>query len=368
MRIGFEAKRAFVNRTGLGNYSRNTIEQLHRYYPEVSLVLFAPQTNTSLFSPPDEVELIHPTGLYRLAKSLWRSKGMVTAIKQSKLDIFHGLSHELPFGLEKLAIRKIVTIHDLIFLRYPEFYKASDRSIYHHKFLRACKIADTIIAISEQTKQDIIQYFSIPESKIEVVYQSCNPDFFIHHPVDELELLRKKYELPAQFMLTVGNVDARKNLEGILRGMISAQIDFPLVVVGKPGTAWKEVQQLLSSYPKLPVIFKSNIDYRDLKAFYQLAIFSVYPSYFEGFGLPVLESMACGCPVITSNVSSMPEAGGPAARYISPGKPDEIGAAMRDWLLSDTLRNQFMEGGLTQAALFTPKASVIQLMKVYTRS
>lgn len=365
MRIGFDAKRAFLNRTGLGNYSRNIILQLDEFFPDTELVLFSPDTKESLFTPPANSKVVKPHGIHSLSGDIWRNRWMVSDIRKHNPDIYHGLSHELPRGIEQLHLKKVVTIHDLIFLRYPEFYKPIDRMIYRQKFSRACRAADRVLAISTQTKSDLIEYFKVPASKIEVVYQSCNPQFFQPVSEDDKARCRRAYQLPDSFMLTVGNVDTRKNLAGILKAMVLGKIELPLVVIGKPGTAWQEVNTLLKANPNLPVILLPGIDYRDLASFYHLALFSIYPSFFEGFGLPVLESMACGCPVITSLVSSMPEAGGPAARYIEPSSPEDIAAAIQTLISHPEIREQMTSDGYRQAELFSPGSCAQNIMKFY---
>ncbi|MDX9705802.1 MAG: glycosyltransferase, partial [Weeksellaceae bacterium] len=180
MRIGFDAKRAFFNTSGLGNYSRSTIELLTKFYPQNDFLLFTPSIENAIdFKYPEKAEIIQPKHLIeRTFKSWWRSFKMASSIAEHELDIFHGLSGELPIKAHKKSKAKlIVTIHDLIFLRFPEYYTSVDRNIYYQKAKYACEIADTIIAISEQTKSDLINFFKVDDKKIEVVYQGCNTIF-----------------------------------------------------------------------------------------------------------------------------------------------------------------------------------------------
>lgn len=366
MRIGFDAKRAFTNSAGLGNFSRNTLNALAQQYPEGQQFLFSPSANHSLFSPKNAT-VIHPQGLWwKTFPNAWRSIKIGREAEDLKLDIFHGLSHELPLGIEYSDIKTVVTIHDLIYMRYPAYFKKIDRVIYDRKFRYACQVATKIHAISEQTKYDLISYYNTPEEKIEVIYQSINPLFF--KEVDEVQKksVRLKYHLPERFLLTVGTVEARKNLLGLLEGMLFSRIDMPLVVVGKSTDYRKKVQQLIDSRPReLKVFFLTGVNDTELQALYQSAEAMIYPSFFEGFGLPIVEAQASGCPVITSNISSMPEAGGNAAIYVDPEKPEEIGRVMETLLNSSSIAGKLIEKGIENAQLYIPEQYAWQLIKLY---
>lgn len=167
MIIGFDAKRAFHNRRGLGNYSRDLVRQLSNYFPKNRYILFNPSARNCVdFTYPTNTQMVIPTApIYRLFPSLWRTFGLTSDIKQQQLDIYHGLSQELPFGIERTGVKTVVTMHDAIFMRYPQLYSASYRNIFIRKNRYACRIADRIIAISEQTKQDLIHYFDADEFK-----------------------------------------------------------------------------------------------------------------------------------------------------------------------------------------------------------
>lgn len=367
MKIGFDAKRAFSNSAGLGNFSRNTIMALAKQDPDMQQFLFSPSSKHLLFGTPPNATIIHPEGLWwKTFPNAWRSVKIAREAEDLKLDIFHGLSHELPIGIEYSGIKTVVTIHDLIYLRYPEFFKKIDRAIYDRKFRYACQVATKIHAISEQTKYDLISYYNLPEEKIEVIYQCINPLFF--NEVDEAKkkAVRQKYHLPDRFLLTVGTVEPRKNLMGLLEGMLSSRIDIPLVVVGKSTDYRKKAEQLIDSRSReLKVFFLSAVNDIELHALYQSAEAMVYPSLFEGFGLPVVEAQASGCPVITSNISSLPEAGGNAAIYIDPEKPWEIGRVIETLLNSSAVAGKLIEKGIENAQLYTPEHYARQLIKLY---
>jgi glycosyltransferase involved in cell wall biosynthesis len=367
MKIGFDAKRAFNNSAGLGNFSRNTIAALARQNPEDRLFLFHPGKKRLSFVGPNNSTEIQPTGIWWKAfRNSWRSFQLARLASDLKLDVFHGLSNELPVGIEKTEIKSIVTIHDLIFLRYPEYYKKIDRVIYERKCRNACQMANRIHAISEQTKSDILNFFNIPEEKIDVIYQSINPIFFEKADKFRKLKIREKYQLPEKFLMTVGTVEARKNLMTLLEGMVLSKIYIPLVVVGKHTEYQHIVQKFIEAdLNRLQVFFLTQVPDDELTVLYQMAQMMVYPSFFEGFGLPVAEAQASGCPVITSNTSSLPEAGGDAAIYIHPDKPEEIGRTIETLITDQTLRESQIAKGRINAQRFTPENYARQLKQLY---
>lgn len=367
MKIGFDAKRAFSNAAGLGNFSRNTIRALSRQFPNDRYFLFHPGNKNPLFIPPENSSEIKPVGLlWKKLKFGWRSLRVGKLAQKHQLDIYHGLSHELPVWIGKTNIRTIVTIHDLIFVRYPQYFRPFDRKIYNKKFRYACKVANRIHAISEQTKQDLMTYFFVPEEKIKVIYQSINPVFYVRVEEAKKQELRLKYQLPPRFVLTVGTVEVRKNLLGLLEGMIQSKTYIPVVVVGKLTDYRHKVQKFIEAdLNRLEVFFLSRIQDDELAVLYQMAEVMVYPSFFEGFGLPVAEAQASGCPVITSFTSSLPEVGGEAAIYINPEKPEEIGAALASLLADRNLRESLISKGITNAQRFTPANFARQLKQLY---
>lgn len=367
MKIGFDAKRAFNNAAGLGNFSRNSIAALSRQYPGDQYFLFNPGSKSPLFVAPENAQEVRPEQFWwKNLNNAWRTLQVTKLARNLDLDVYHGLSHELPVGIEKSGIKSVVTIHDLIYIRYSHFFRRIDRNIYDLKFRYACRAADRIHAISEQTKQDLMTFFSVPEEKIEVVYQSVNPIFYRSVEDAEKQRIREKYQLPEQFILTVGTVEPRKNLLGLLEGIICLGIDMPLVVVGKSTRYKQKCEDFIEDNQScLDVYFLAGIPDVELAALYQLAEAMVYPSVFEGFGLPVAEAQASGCPVITSDTSSLPEVGGDAARYVNPEKPEEIGQAIADLLDGQNLRETMIAKGKVNAERFAPEVFTTQMKQLY---
>jgi glycosyltransferase involved in cell wall biosynthesis len=367
LKIGFDAKRAFLNAAGLGNYSRNTINTLAVYFPENSYFLFTPQLNPARFQAPKNSLSITPNSFWwRLLKPCWRSYKISGLAQKAKLDIYHGLSHELPFGIEKTGTKSVVTIHDVIFKRFPELYKPADRKIYARKVKHACEVADRIIAISNQTKSDLLEFFNVKPEKVEVIYQPINPVYFEEVSDGTLQAVREIYVLPEVFMLAVGTIEARKNLESILKAMELLDRKIPLVVVGRKTKYLQTIQHLIQKL-KGQLVFLHQVDDRDLSRIYRLAKLMLYPSVYEGFGLPIVEAQACGCPVITSKGSSMPEAGGDGAHYVQAQNEHDIKQAIERLLDNEEYRDDLVRKGKENARRFTPETYAQQLMELYKK-
>lgn len=378
MRIAFDAKRAYQNNTGLGNYSRSLIEALAKNYPEHEYYLAAPkQTDMFSIAGMNNVCNVIPKGIWKPLSSLWRSKYVVTDLKKLGINIYHGLSNEIPSGINNTGIKSVVTIHDLIFERYPQQYKTVDVAIYRKKFSNACKNADKVIAISEQTKQDIMEFYKTPEHKIEVCYQSCNTIFEQTVTEDEKKRICAKYKLPDKYFLYVGSVIERKNLLLICKALLQLNNTIPLVVIGNGNSGYLQTVKAYIAENNLQneVIFlseslqaKSDEGFRtakDFPAIYQSAIAMIYPSIFEGFGIPILEALWSRLPVITSNISCMPETGGDAAYYIDPYNVDSMVKAMQDVATDNVLRSSMIEKGFAHAQKFAPAKCAEAVMKVY---
>jgi len=379
MNIGYDGKRAFQNKTGLGNYTRSLIDILSRFYPQHQYHLFAPK-QTSLFDIDSfsNVHAIHPEGyFYKKFPALWRRYGMVNAIQRAATDIYHGVSNELPTGIEKLPVKTVVTVHDLIFERYPETYHFDERFVHRWKIKKACKIADAVIAISRQTKDDLVNFYNIDPSKISTCYQSCNPIFERQISHEEKQLVKHRYNLPDNYFLFVSSIAPRKNLVAICRAMILLKetISIPLVVIGDGKKEKEEVKQLMKLngmedqlilLNELPVSKESSFtSATDFPAIYQLALAMIYPSLFEGFGLPVLEALWSRLPVICSNTSSLPEVAEDAALYFAPDDhallAKHLLAITTDAVLAEELRTK----GFQQAQKFGTRQYADNIMKVY---
>ena len=367
MNIGFDAKRALFNRSGLGNYSRSTLRLLSQFYPGNRYYIFTPKYAHDLFQLQGNQFIVEPeAGITSSFPALWRSWGIHRSIKNRKLDIYHGLSNELPWSIKKSGVKSVVTIHDLIFLRYPEYYPLIDRQIYLLKFRHACRVADKIIATSEATKADIITFFGTNPEKIEVVYQTCDPVFRILLSDSQKVAVRKKYNLPDKYILYLGTIEKRKNALTLIKAYLDENRNIPLLIAGKPTAYLSEINNFLKQNPSADrIIFRHDIKSTDLPALYQSASLFVYPSVFEGFGIPILEALYSGIAVITSTGSCFAETGGDAALYCDPYDFKHMSKCISQVLDDEDTRKSMIDKGLAHACKFDEVNVAANLMRIY---
>lgn len=362
MKIGFDGKRATQNLTGLGNYSRYLIRMLAKFHPQNRYIIYALKCPSPEMAIAD-VEYQYPQT--KSIKSFWRSYGIVKTLLQDKIDVFHGLSNEIPFGLKKARIPSVVTIHDLIFIRYPQYYSFVDRLIYKFKFRHAASQADKVIAISKQTKQDLIQYFGINEEKIEVIYQDCDPIF--HQEVTSLagDAIKKKYNLPDKYLLNVGTIEERKNLILVVKALLKID-DIHLVVVGRETKYTQTVKHFIKqNHLTERVHFLQNVVYHDLPAIYQQAELFVYPSRFEGFGIPIVEALHSGIPVIAAKGSCLEEAGGPDSIYVNPDDDLDLAIQIKNIIENNETKINMVNSGRQYLEKFDGRQISDQTMHLY---
>ena len=361
MRIGFDAKRLYNNFTGLGNHSRTTIDILTAEYPENAYYLYTPKLRlnpvTSPYLQKTGCHTVQPQGLLR--GGLWRTVGLPADLKRDGIELFHGLSNELPLGIRRTGIPSVVTIHDVAFRTFTDMYHWADRQIYDLKWRYAVRQADRIIAISQCTKRDIIRFYDIDEQKIDVVYQPVTPRYYSPIP---------RTDAPP-YMLYVGAVNSRKNLLGIVKAMelLPSDLDLPLYIVGNGHEYKREVQSYIAAHGiQSRFRWLGGLSHEELHQLYTDALLFVYPSFYEGFGLPVVEAMLSGCPVVTSDRSSLPEAGGPYSLKANPESPEDIRDKMFQALTDTALRTHMITGSRDYAMqTFHPTVLAHRLMQVY---
>ncbi|MGB0864426.1 MAG: glycosyltransferase family 4 protein [Saprospiraceae bacterium] len=366
MKIGFDAKRIFQNATGLGNYSRTLVRNLNKFHRQYDLHLFTPKVKDNEWAADFQRKYTTHTATFKPA-TLWRTFRMTKDIDRNEIDIYHGLTHELPFGIHRSKVKSIVTVHDLIFKIYPHQYKPIDRKIYDWKLKYACKAADKILAISEHTKRDIIKYYGTSPDKIEVIHQSCSDDFFNKKSETEIQEISKNHQLPKEYLLYVGSIIERKNLLTLVKSLPLLEHKMPLVVIG----GGKEYKNLVLKYIQenqlqKQVIFLKNVANEDLPAIYQKAKVFVYPSLYEGFGIPIIEAIFSQTPVVTTRESALPEAAGEFSYYIKGTDANELAQTINGILNNKTETEERITKSLKYAEQhFLPVVTAQKLHQLY---
>mgnify|MGYP003610657617 CR=1 FL=1 len=367
MNIGFEAKRIFHNKTGLGNYSRDLVRLLSQYYPENHYYLYNPKlSNDNLFEAnrTNVFEKKPQSPFYKKFYNLWRQKGVVKGLKKDGITIFHGLSGEIPSGLNHANIKSVVTIHDLIFVKFPNLYSFFDRKIHFYKFNKAAHQADVVIAISEQTKDDIVEFLKIDPEKIKVIYQGCHAIFKKEFTESDKKKIVSKYNLPKEFILNVGTIETRKNI--LLAVKTLHNINTCLVIVGKETDYAIEVKSYIKKHNlEHKVIFLKGLTLEELAILYQQAKIFVYPSLYEGFGIPIIEALYSKTPVITTQGGVFPEAGGPNSVYIDPTNVLDLEKAIQKLLVDKEFRENMIQKGFEFVQKFNDEVIAKQLTTTY---
>ncbi len=334
--------------------------------------------NTS-YSNLDSVEEAYSTGLalklsrlptFRpVVRIFWEQVVQPLALKKEKVDLLHALAFVTPL---LSPCPSVVTIYDLSFLLYPESFKHSKR-FYLGLFTRlSAKRARRIIAISESTKRDVVRLLGVPPEKVEVVYCGIDEAF---RPLaeDQVATFRSKRGLPERFILFVGTIEPRKNVARLIEAFADLQTcklaNLKLVIGGAKGWFCEHVFARVEELGlEGDVMFPGYIPVSELPLWYNAAELFVYPSLYEGFGLPPLEAMACGTPVVAANTSSLPEVVGEAGLTVDPLDVEGLAEAMRRALSDEALRQEMRERGLQRAKGFSWTKTARETVQVYRRA
>lgn len=368
MKVGFDAKRAFLNYTGLGNYSRNIIRSMLKHYPGNEYFLFTPKIHHHDFyiemKDLPGVKIIQPKT--KLFSYYWKSYAVTRLINRFKLDVYHGLSNELPNNIRKSNVKKIVTIHDLIPFKEDVFRNPVEDLFYKSKLRSACKNADVVVAISQSTAEDIIRQFNTDSGKIKVIYQPImlkDIDYY----TDKLLAVKNKFELPDKYLLQVGTVEYRKNIQIIIRAMMKLKdSSIHYVVVGKKTRFYKSLWSYAINYGlKNQVHFIDPVNDDELACIYLLSEMVVYPSLYEGFGLPIVEAISFGKPVLTTKGGCFEEAGGPGAYYCNTYDVDQVADSIINVLGFD--HRGIIAAGTRYISRYNSKSAADALIKCYVK-
>lgn len=359
MRLGFDARKAFNAYGGLGNYARYVISNISRFHPEHECHLYTPGImDPDLFAQP-QGSRIHRSG--KLGHRLQLS-GRLSA---DHIQLYHGLSNELPFGIQRTMVRSAITIHDLSYMELPELYKPARRLLLEKRLEFGVRAASRVIAVSEQTRDDLIRNTQVDPAKIRVVYQGCHRQFYSRVSTESLHLTRQQFALPGDYLLYVGTIEQRKNLLMIVRALHEGGIDLPLVVIGRKTSYYNRVLSYIREKGIKNILFLDQVQVTDLPAIYQGSKCFIYPSTYEGFGIPILEALNSGTPVITSRGGCLEETAGRGGILIDPLDLEEMIAAIRQVLEDGSLRDRLVFEGRSHALKFREEQVIPDLYNVY---
>lgn len=347
VKVGFDAKRYYNNPTGLGNYARWIINGL-KARDELDVHLYHPAP----VAHKEGLDVHGPEGLLKTVSFAWRSRYISKDLARHGIDVYHGMSNEIPFGIHRRNIRTLTTIHDLINLRFPEQYRPIDRTIYFRKLRYAQRFADMIVVPSEQTRSDLIHFFDTDPTRIRVI------------PLSIPTVPKVETDAPERpYILCVSSFQARKNLPNLVRAFEAAKLeDVDLVIAGREGDSLQELERITQHNDRIKLVVNPATD--TIHHLYHHSLFCVYPSMYEGFGIPILEAFAHGKTIATSNVSSMPEVGGTAAEYFDPNDVDSIKIAIVK-LMDDMSRTSLQSNIENELERFDSEALLQEYIDLY---
>ncbi len=368
MSIVLDVSAAVHRRAGLGRYAESLTRALVTMDPERYALFYNAERGINSLAGLEDL----PAHTVSLGYKPWRMLvwlGQLARVGFDQLlpgaELFHATEHLL---LPLHSIPTVLTVHDLIFRHLPQYHKALNRWYLNLALPLYCRRATHIIAISACTRRDLMAAYGLPAEKITVVYEAADAHFRPQPPA-VVEAVRTRYGLPARYLLSVGTIEPRKNLTRLLsafEALQAAGLTDALVVVGRRGWLYGDFFARLEESPaRKAVLFPGYVPDEDLPAIYAGAQALVFPSLYEGFGLPVLEAMACGTPVVASDRSSIPEVGGAAALYFDPTDITHIQETIRRVLSDSSLQAEMRQQGLRQAARFSWDRAAAETESVY---
>lgn len=368
MRVAIDARIVHYTRAGIGQYALHLTDALASLATDTEFILLQHRKDHKpLVARPNvqRLGLLTPSH-HRLEQLMLR----VELPARLRAHVLHSTDFIPPLWVD--SFRSVITVHDLAFLNWPHFL-TEDSAHYYGQVDHAVHRADRIIAVSESTKADLIERLGVPKEKIAVVYEAADPLFRPMERCEALAALRGRFPLPDEFILFVSTIEPRKNVNALLRAYHRLREDYKvtaaLVLAGSIGwlseQVFEEVDQLgLREH----VIFLGRVETEDLLYLYNAAQCLAHPAFYEGFGLTPLEAMACGTPVVVSNVSSLPEVVGDAALLIDPNNDEELAVAIHRLLADSALRNALRLKGLARASAFSWRRAAEQTLAVYRQA
>jgi glycosyltransferase involved in cell wall biosynthesis len=373
--IGIDTRFALKKRRGIGNYTLNLVHQLAKIDKKNQYILYTDKPDYDNLLPNNYNFKVKP--LFPVNYLLWEQKTLPEQLIKDGVNIVHCTANTTPILINK-KIKLITTVHDVMFLKNVNVLPQSDilyqrlgRTYRSLVIKKTINLSSKIITVSKYSKSDILQHFpDVQEELIQITYESADSAFEILETEHVNETIRDKLNINNKYLLTLGGTDPRKNTKLVIKAFAKMkqekEIDLNLVIVGIPN--WKETEfyKLVCSLKlEKEIKFTDFISQNELVCLYNYATLFLYPSLYEGFGIPPLEAMACGTPVITSNTTSIPEIVGDAALQINPNSQEELEAAIIKLLRDDSLRNELIKRGFTRAKQFSWRKMAEETLDIY---
>lgn len=369
MRIAFDGTTLTPGRTGVGYYTEHLLQHLAREVEatgdELIVVSNRPIDTQAPLPPHVRVHQGHRFPV-RIG---WMQMRAARALEAIKADVAHFTNGMIPFAA---PVSTVVTIHDLSLKLYPECHPIRRRLLNRPLMQVAMRQASAIVTVSNSTRRDLLRLHGVPADRVSVVHEAASPAFRPVRDRAQLHLVRAKYALPERFVLYVGTIEPRKNLGRLMAAMAQARaagIPHHLVCVGPYGWSSRDLSGLIDRLGLTPYVhFTGYVPFEDLPVLYNLGELFVFPSLYEGFGLPVVEAMACGTPVITANSSSLVEIAGDAAVTIDPSSTDALADAILGLAMDEEHRRDLSARGLSRSRAFSWTQTAKEMLAVYQRA
>ncbi|MBP2648933.1 MAG: mannosyltransferase [Gemmatimonadetes bacterium] len=339
------------------------------------MTLYAPKAPRPELAPwlaslPPRSTICLPPAALRPApmRQFWRTFRLGRAARRDGVSLYHGLSHEMPRDLPGTGIPGVVTFHDLLFERHPELFPAIDRMSYGWRYRWSAEHAAAIVAVSGQTRDDLVKWYGVDPQDVTIIPPARDPAFARPVPQADAAAVRSRLGLPATYLLSVGTLERRKNHRVLVDALalLDPHETPALLLVGRDGGEAKALRALAEARGvAAQVRLLPGVASADLPAVYQGASLFLYPSLFEGFGMPIVEALSAGVPVITSAGGCFPEAGGPSTRYVTSTDASGLAAAMRDLLDDPELAARMRDDGRRWSERFDATALAAPLLALY---
>jgi glycosyltransferase involved in cell wall biosynthesis len=368
MRIAFDGTTLRPARTGVGYYTEHLLHHLAQESTDDEIIVVSNRPLDTTSPLPPRVRVVTSTS--RVPRLVWMQMVAPRLLRRLRVDVAHFTNGMVPLAA---PVPTVVTIHDMSLTMFPKYHPPRRVLLNRPLVDVAARRADAIITVSESAKRDIVRLYGSQAERIHVVHEAAAPSFQPVRDQRVLDRVRQRYELADRFILYVGTIEPRKNLPKLIEGFASrrksGQLPHQLVCAGPYGWLSRDIEDLIDNlHVEEAVRFTGYVPFEDLAALYSLAEMFVFPSLYEGFGLPVIEAMACGTPVVTGHVAALAEVGGGAVEQVVHLDADSLGDAMVRLAENAGRREQLSSLGLQRAQMFSWQRAARETLKVYNHA